>query len=154
MDIRIDRHKEANAAFWKALAALEQRSFSDPWTEEMLKTSLAGENCRLFTAEEEGALLGYLMLLTVAPEGEILNLAVSPDRRREGIGDRLMDALFACCEEEKVETLFLEVRASNLPAARLYLKRGFLPVGKRKNYYRYPTEDALVMMKQILFEPN
>ena len=116
----------------------------------MMKSALDDASILLFTAEENGAVLAYMMLLLILPDGEILNLAVDPDHRRRGIADLLFASCEAYCREVKMEMLFLEVRESNLPAISLYQKKGFTLVGKRKNYYRYPREDALVM--RLLWE--
>ncbi len=136
-------------AFVMSLAAIEALSFSDPWSEGMLRDSLSNDTVELFTAYEEERPIGYLMLLCLPPEGEILNLAVHPAMRRRGIAEALMTACLDFGRRTAVGTLFLEVRASNTPAASLYRKAGFLTVGKRRNYYRYPTEDALVMLKTL-----
>ena len=137
--------REENEALLSALMALEEKSFSDPWSEGMMKSALSDSSVLLFTVEEKGAVLAYMMLLSVFPDGEILNLAVDPEYRRRGLADRLFDALAAYCRQVQIEMLFLEVRESNLPAVSLYEKQGFVTVGRRKNYYRYPKEDALVM---------
>ena len=78
-------------------------------------------------------------------EGYISNVAVHPDARRQGIGDALIDALAAKAAELELAFLTLEVRESNAPAIALYAKHGFHPVGKRKNYYDAPKEDAVLM---------
>lgn len=146
-EILLDRHRRlGREAVLDALMEIETRTFSDPWRREMFSSSMAVGNVRFFTAEEEGAIVGYLLLMEIAPEGEILNLAVDPDRRRQGIGDRLMAAALGYARDREIETLFLEVRESNLAAQSLYRKAGFRAVGRRKRYYRNPTEDAILMM--------
>lgn len=132
-----------------SLSHLENACFADPWSKGMLKGALDDKNMLLFTAEEDGEILSYLMLLVIPPEGEILNLATSPEKRRMGLGECLMRECDLFCEEIGVDRLFLEVRVSNTPAVSLYQKQGFTAVGKRKNYYHHPREDALVMVKYL-----
>jgi len=137
--------REGNEALLESLLLLEERCFSDPWSRGMMQSALADPSVLLLTLCDGEVLTGYLMLLTVPPDGEILNLAVMPEYRRQGLADRLFDTCLAYCRDVGIEMLFLEVRASNTPAVSLYEKRGFVTVGRRKNYYRYPKEDALVM---------
>ena len=134
-----------NEALLDSLLLLEERCFSDPWSRGMMQSALADPSVSLFALQDGEALVGYLMFLNVLPDGEILNLAVMPEYRRQGLADRLFDACAEYCRAVGVEIIFLEVRASNTPAISLYEKRGFVTVGRRKNYYRYPKEDALVM---------
>lgn len=128
-----------------AVAALERQCFSDPWgTEEFREI----ENSRLdrgISAWVDGRLAGYVILRMVAGEGEILRVAVEPSGRRQGIGRMLVAAARSAAEQENGEKLFLEVRAGNQAAIGLYRSSGFSEYGIRKNYYRFPTEDAVLM---------
>ena len=124
-----------------ALAALEQRCFSDPWPEDMI-----GRMREKFTvAVEEENLMGYIVLSTVLDEGNIDNVAVSPEYRRRGVADALVLDAVARSREMGLAFLMLEVRAGNEPAIALYRKHGFVDVGRRKNYYEKPREDAILM---------
>ncbi len=95
------------------------------------------------------ALLAYITLYHIADELEIINIAVRPDARRQGLGWQLLD--HALREEVKlgILTMFLEVRTSNMPAIRLYERAGFRPVGRRRGYYTAPVEDGLVYEKRL-----
>ena len=93
---------------------------------------------------ENGAVLGYAGLQTVLDEGYINNVAVDEKFRRQGIADELI-AAFVRFGQARLAFLTLEVRASNAPAIALYAKHGFVEVGRRKNYYDDPKEDALLM---------
>ena len=144
-------------AVWpvEALAALERRSFSDPWSPLSFEQLSRMPQARLFTLTEEApdaaqALVGFALLLSLPPEGELLNLAVAPEKRRQGKGKALMAALLAACREEKIADLYLEVRASNNAARALYGKWGFAEVGRRCGYYANPREDALVMRLDLI----
>lgn len=146
MTIAYNRHREEKE-LPRRLADLEKLSFSDPWSEGMLKETLASEHVGLLTLGEEP--LGYLMLLILPPEGEVLNLAVHPDCRRQGYASALLREGETVLRRKGVEALYLEVRASNIPAIALYKSFGFAAVGRRKRYYRTPVEDALIMKKEL-----
>ena len=134
------------AAHLPQVAALEKICFpSDPWSEDLFRAALDHPNTVLLAAEgEDGAVLGYAVLSAVLDEGNLDNIAVAPHCRRRGVADALLSAL-ADIGRTSLSVLFLEVRASNLPAFALYKKHGFVPVGRRKDYYETPKEDALLM---------
>lgn len=123
---------------------IEKTCFSMPWTREQLARQMAGERNVFLCAEDETGPLGYIGLLTVLDEGYISNIAVAPEARRRGVADVLLTELAArTCKT--LSFLTLEVRASNVPAIALYEKHGFSAVGRRRNYYEKPQEDALLM---------
>lgn len=130
-----------------AVAALERAEFPDGADEGMLTRLWETDDGVILAAGEGDALLGYVWARFVLDEGEIGNIAVAPERRRCGVGAALLGALFAESERRGAAVLRLEVRGSNLAARRLYEKNGFETVGKRKNYYEKPTEDAILMSK-------
>jgi ribosomal-protein-alanine N-acetyltransferase len=145
--------RRAVGADLTAVAAIESLSFSDPWTAEAFASVLELRHMRFFVAEEVGdetgtgepVLLGYVVALVVADEGEIADLAVAPSARRRGIGGLLLDRVAAEAEKLEIRALYLEVRESNVAARALYQSRGFAPVGRRRGYYQSPTEDALLL---------
>ena len=100
-------------------------------------------------AETGGPPLGYIVGRAVVDQGEILNLGVALSARRRGIGSALVRALLADFSSRGVESAFLEVRQSNLPAQRLYESFGFTAVGRRPRYYQRPVEDAVVLRAAI-----
>ena len=124
---------------------IERECFSRPWTAEQLKSQMRDAQHEFIGAVDGGRVLGYVGLMYVLDEGYISNVAVHPEARRQGIGDALIDALAAKAAELELAFLTLEVRESNAPAIALYAKHGFHPVGKRKNYYDAPKEDAVLM---------
>ena len=130
-----------------AVAALERAEFPDGADEGMLARLWETDGGVILAAEEGNDLLGYVWARFVLDEGEIGNIAVAPEHRRCGVGAALLGALFAESERRGAAVLQLEVRESNLAARRLYEKNGFETVGKRKNYYEKPTEDAILMSK-------
>ena len=134
------------AAHLSQVAALEKVCFpADPWSEELFQAALESPHTSILLAEgTDGAVLGYAVLSAVLDEGNLDNLAVAPNCRRQGVADALLSTLTAS-GQTSLSTLMLEVRASNAPAIALYEKHGFVPVGRRKNYYRAPNEDAILM---------
>ena len=102
----------------------------------------------LFLVVEAGPsreIAGYVVALDAADEGEILNLAVAPGGRRNGLGRALVRSILEALTARGVRQVYLEVRESNAPARALYAARGFKEVGRRKQYYRRPVEDAIVL---------
>lgn len=99
----------------------------------------------MLVAERVDELVGYVVGREVAGTGEILNLAVAPGARRHGLGRRLLEAGVDALAARGAEEIFLEVRESNLGARALYASAGFRPVGQRSGYYRYPSENAVVL---------
>lgn len=128
------------------LTALEQICFpADPWSEALFRQALDNPAVAILLAQgEDGAVLGYAVLSTVLDEGNLDNIAVHPEYRRQGVADALLGALTGFGREH-LSALMLEVRASNAPAIALYEKHGFAAVGRRKNYYDAPREDAILM---------
>ena len=132
-----------------AVAALEQESFSDPWSENSIRSELHNPLSLWLVAVEGEQVLGYIGSQTVFPESDVMNVAVGRDHRRRGIGTVLVEALIALLRNKNCESLTLEVRASNNSAIALYEKLGFAQIGLRKNYYRNPKEDALILCKEL-----
>jgi len=127
------------------LAALERQCFTDPWSARGLREMLESAPVFTLVAEDGGDIVGYAMARSAAETGEILNLAVDPERRREGIAAALIDAILEGLVARQVGEVYLEVRESNHAARALYQGRGFGVAGMRRAYYRNPTEDALVL---------
>ena len=126
-----------------AVAALEERVFADPWSENAFREELATASRRYLVAEEGRAILGYGGLLVVEDDAHIVTLAVEPGTRGRGLGTRLMLRLAEEALRAGAAHLTLEVRVSNQPAQSLYRRFGFETVGLRRHYYR--DEDALIM---------
>ena len=128
------------------IVAIEQHSFSDPWSALTFRSALTRPHTRASAAVDlDGRPCGYCVLLHVLDEGEIANIAVDPARRGRGIAGRLLDDALAAAVQLELSRVFLEVRESNTAARALYVSRGFRPVGRRSGYYQRPDEDALVL---------
>jgi [ribosomal protein S18]-alanine N-acetyltransferase len=133
-----------------ALVALERAAFSDPWTAAMLREALAEPSTLSLVAEDDaGTFLGAVLARHAAGEGEILSIAVDPARRGAGHGRTLLDGALAALAAAGAGTVWLEVRRSNEAAQRLYAAAGFVAVGVRRGYYRDPTEDAVVLRRDL-----
>jgi ribosomal-protein-alanine N-acetyltransferase len=126
--------------------AIEQVVFADPWSTQDFRDCVSSDALFL-VAETDGAVGGYVIALDAADEGEILNLAVAPSGRRHGLGRALVEAMLRLLAERDVHQVYLEVRESNAPARALYAAEGFREVGRRKQYYRRPVEDAIVLRR-------
>ena len=131
------------------IAALEEQCFSTPWTVDMLREELFNPAASYIVAEGgEGKVLGYAGVQVVLDEGYITNIAVDPDYRQQGVASALLD-VFCRFGESHLAFLTLEVRASNQAAIGLYMKHDFAQVGRRKNYYERPKEDASLMTREF-----
>ena len=130
------------------VAELETLCFSDPWSEHSVASELENKLSYWLVAVEDDRVAGYVGSQTVMGETDMMNIAVHPDFRRRGIGESLVNALVERLKTMDSHCLTLEVRASNVPAIALYEKMGFQQIGLRKNYYRNPKEDALILRKE------
>ncbi len=130
------------------IAQLEKICFSDPWSENSISSELANDLALWLVALEGETVAGYIGSQTVMGETDMMNVAVHPDFRRQGIGEALVMALVEHLKAAGSHSLTLEVRASNEPARMLYEKLGFTQAGKRPNYYRNPKEDAYILRKE------
>ena len=130
------------------VAALEKICFADPWSENSVASELKNPLSLWLVAVDGDTVAGYVGSQTVWGETDMMNVAVSPDYRRQGIGEKLILELVARLKAAGSHCLTLEVRASNEPAKAMYEKLGFSHVGTRKNYYRNPREDALILRKE------
>lgn len=138
--------RPARAGDLAAVNTIEQEAFSDPWPASAFRDALASEHLYFTVAvEATGAVVGYLIGWFAAGEGEIANVAVACDCRGRGIGGRLLDAALSTARAQGSAVVHLEVRESNVAAQALYASRQFGAVGRRRQYYRAPVEDAIVL---------
>lgn len=132
-----------------AVAEMEQQIFSDSWSEKSVLETVQQKQSVCFAAEKAGHLLGYLLAYHAADEAEIARIAVQKEARRQGAAGKLMQALEHYCEEHKMEKLLLDVRESNEAARSFYTKNGFVENGIRQGFYVNPSEDAVLMSRQL-----
>ena len=132
------------------VAELERICFSTPWSRNMLAEELDNAlSAFLVALDDRGRVAGYAGLQVVLDEGYITNVAVRPDCRRQGVASQLLQVFLDFAQGNRLAFLTLEVRASNYDAIALYGSRGFRSVGRRKNYYEHPREDAIIMTKEF-----
>lgn len=132
-------------------AEIERLCFSEPWSENALMYMCTSPNTHAIAITEKtsGRLAAYGGAQYILDEANIVNIATHPDFRRRGCASAIMHELETFLMENGVERVYLEVRVSNTGARSLYEKEGYVPDGIIKNYYRFPAEDAVVMMKKL-----
>ena len=130
-----------------AIAELETKCFSDPWSFSMLADTFFNENV-LTAAEEGGKIVGYGFVVSAGEDADLANIAVDENFRRRGIAAGILDNLEGAAASAGVKRMFLEVRVSNAAAMLLYLKRGYVGRYVRPRYYG-DGEDALIMQKDL-----
>ena len=145
MKIDVRRAAEPDLDF---IAALEKENFSISEKREDFEKMLDSVDKVLLVATLDGERVGYVAAYTVARESDILTIAVEPRFRGSGVGRALILALFDALSGES-DAVFLEVRKSNEAARKLYASSGFCEIGSRKNYYKLPTEDAILYKKDL-----
>ena len=141
--------READRELLDAILAIENASFTCPWSEKSFLDAFDAETVTIYAAEEDGQLVGFSCLLVVEDEAEVLNIASAPEFRRRGAGQALLSRMLSDCEARGVSAVYLEVRESNAPARGLYQKSGFCEIGVRRNYYDRPKENAVLMKYTI-----
>ena len=134
------------AAHAAQIAALERQHFSAPWDEASLRSELDNPLALWLVALDGDTVAGYIGSQSVLGESDMMNLAVAPAYRRQGVGRALVERLLWELAEDN-HCLSLEVRASNEAAIALYDSLGFRQVGRRPRYYQHPPEDALILRK-------
>ena len=142
------RFTEMKAEHVTQVAQLEKLCFADPWSEKSISEELNNYWAYWVVALWDDRVIGYIGSQSSYDETDVMNVAVHPDFRRKGIAESLIGELIKELKNRGSHALMLEVRASNAPAIGLYEKLGFLQVGCRKNYYRNPKEDALILRKE------
>ena len=138
------------------LARLERICFSRPWSRTMLAEELENQCAAFLVAVEPVTkkVVGYAGLLVMADEGYITNVAVFPEYRRRGVAEQLIAVFDKFARGNRLAFLTLEVRPSNAAAIALYQRFGFEEVGRRRNYYDLPKEDALILTKNYTYEED
>lgn len=142
---RLEYMEEKDA---KPAALLEAECSREPWTREAYLEALQNENALYVTAKKEGRLIGCSGIWQSFETGDICNVAVAPDCRRQGVAEEMLGYLMEQARKRGMEQFTLEVRSANTPAIRLYEKLGFVTEGVRRGFYDAPKDDALIMWKR------
>ncbi len=133
---------------YEAAAFIEGKCFFDrPWTAEQFREELDIDFSRTFIAFDGDSAAGFVNIWLTPPTATINNIAVLPELRRNGIADMLIERAAEACTG--LDELTLEVRVTNTPAISLYEKHGFRNVGRRRDFYENPREDAFIMTKSL-----
>ncbi|WP_265459145.1 ribosomal protein S18-alanine N-acetyltransferase [Enterococcus sp. HY326] len=135
---------------WQMAEASYQ--FGAPWQENEFLADLSLDHSEYVILVEDDVMLGFLGYHWVVEEAEITNLVVNQTEKHQGVGNRLICELMDQVGSKGVEHVYLEVRASNEAAQKLYKKNKFVAVGKRKHYYQNPQEDGIVMSGKVRIE--
>ena len=139
-----------DAADVEAVAGIEADVFTTPWSAETFASLLGRPTLELLVLDDEReGVIGYAVLWCILDQGELANVAVTPRLRGKGLGTYLLARVLDVGRERGIQTMFLEVRASNERALDLYRRFGFSDVGRRKAYYDHPREDALIMAAKL-----
>jgi ribosomal-protein-alanine N-acetyltransferase len=131
------------------VAAIDRSCFPEAWSEASFHDAMRQPQYSFLVLETDEQIIGYISMLHTAQEGEITRVALIPEQRRQGHGSCLVESMLQWAEQLGLHSIFLEVRRSNDGAKALYEKYHFQVIGERKNYYKQPTEDALIMQLQI-----
>jgi ribosomal-protein-alanine N-acetyltransferase len=132
--------------------AIETASFTAPWKLEHFVSELEASHSFPFVAEEDGIIVGYICMMSLFEEAQILDIAVDTPLRGRGIARLLLEHAISVARENGADVLTLEVRASNIVAITLYKKCGFVRAGLRQKYYE-GKEDAVLMEKKLKEPP-
>jgi ribosomal-protein-alanine N-acetyltransferase len=134
----------------ETVQAIEAQAFTTPWSVETFGRLLDRPAAHLLVLEVPPAgVVGYAILWCILDQGELANIALREEWRGRGLGAFLLDRVLEVARERGVRTLFLEVRDSNTAARALYESRGFVEIGRRRDYYEAPREDARVLEKRL-----
>ena len=134
------------------VAAVEriEAQFSSSWTKAQIHVELERKSTISLVAETESqTIAGWCCGIVLPPEAELLKVAVLAARQRQGVASLLLQGFTALLAANGVEQIFLEVRSANSPARRLYQQSGWQEQGKRKNYYKDPVDDAVLLVRSL-----
>ena len=136
--------------YCEAVAEIAKESLPEHWSLDGIKDVLRYDNNIYYVARDlSGKIVGFVGIMLVADEAELLNIAVSGSFRGRGIGQELLTKVLSKASQKGTQRMLLEVRKSNTSAINLYHKNGFVELGERKNYYSNPKEDAIIMEKKL-----
>lgn len=139
-----------NSSHVKGVFEVSKLSLAESWNIDSIEKELSNKLAKYLVALHGDKVIGFVGMWIVFHEGDITNVAVHPEYRKQGVGNLLIDNLITLCKENNINSLTLEVRESNIPAQSLYKKHGFKEEGIRKNFYNNPKENAIIMWKHYI----
>lgn len=131
------------------ISEMEQSYFGQPWSESSIATYAEKGNTIFVVARRGQEVVGYIAILCILDEGNLVSIAVHEECREMGIATELLDIAYEKAAERGVASINLEVRESNEAAIALYEKEGFVQIGRRKGFYSKPAEDAILYLKEL-----
>lgn len=131
------------------ISKMEQSYFGQPWSESSIATYAEKGNTIFVVARRGQEVVGYIAILCILDEGNLVSIAVHEECREMGIATELLDIAYEKAAERGVASINLEVRESNEAAIALYEKEGFAKIGRRKGFYSKPAEDAILYLKEL-----
>ncbi len=132
-----------------AVARMERTIFSDAWSECGVADTAQSTHAFILGAKYCGELKGYCVIYYAADEADLARIAVDASVRKQGVGRQLLETAWNICKEKGIRKVLLEVRASNFAALHLYKQHDFKKITMRKEYYKAPVEDGIVMQKEL-----
>lgn len=139
--------KAMNSSHVEGVFEVSKLSLSETWNMESIERELSNKLAKYFVALDGDKVIGFIGMWIILDEGDITNIAVHPNYRKQGIGNLLINRLVSLCKESNINSLTLEVREGNIPAQNLYKKHKFKEEGLRKNFYDNPKENAIIMWR-------
>lgn len=136
-----------NSSHVEGVFEVSKLSLKETWNKESIEKELSNKLAKYLVALDGDNVVGFVGMWIVFDEGDITNISVHPNYRKQGIGNLLMNNLISLCKENKINSLTLEVRESNIKAQNLYKKHEFKEEGLRKNFYDNPKENAIIMWR-------
>lgn len=140
---------ELEEKYLSQVAEIEAASFSEPWSQSSIAMALTSPLYNFYLLVKEEEVLGYVGLSTCIPEAEIVTVAIKPKFRGQGLSKIILGEAIDKEKLKGVDTFFLEVRESNGPARKLYTSFNFIETGRRENFYKKPTEAAVLMELKV-----
>lgn len=132
-----------------AISQMEREYFGQPWSESSIATYAEKGNTIFVVARRGSDVVGYIAILCIMDEGNLVSIAVHENCREMGIATELLDIAYERALARGVAKIHLEVRESNEAAIRMYEKEGFAEVGRRRGFYSKPAEDAILYLKEL-----
>ncbi|MGX7262859.1 ribosomal protein S18-alanine N-acetyltransferase [Enterococcus crotali] len=133
------------------LWSISEQSYDhgSPWSKEQFGVDLTQKTSDYLVLIQENHWIGFISYQLILDEAELTHVVIHKEFQQKGYGSRLLDQLHQRFIEQGVCQVFLEVRESNLNAQKLYEKKGFRTINRRKNYYSHPKEDGIVMCLKV-----
>lgn len=135
----------AEEKYLPEIMKLENACFAPSWSEQSVLSEFTAEGADFLLDVDGDEIMGFCSIRTMYEDAELFQIAVSPEHRRNGLAEKMLNYALDCAKSRGAEKMMLEVRQGNAPAIALYEKLGFTRIALRKNYYEQPVENAVIM---------